>query len=211
MVLKNNQKENSGKISKILTFLGYFVVLVFALLAMSSKFSIGGFKLLVVKTGSMEPAIKTGSMVIDKSAGDYAVGDIITFKHRDNPAETTTHRIADKKCQGSSCTFTTKGDANDGADSEKITQDRIVGKVEVSVPYFGYVVNLARTLPGLIIVIIIPATIIIYEEIKKIHHETKQIVHRRRRKKEGRSDLVEDVTLETKSENLQPLKPRKRW
>jgi signal peptidase len=168
---------------KIITYFVYTVVVIFAFLAISSKFSIGGFKLLVVRSGSMEPAIKTGSMVIDKSFNDYNVGNIVTFKNKDKPKETTTHRIANIKYQGDIKLFTTKGDANDSADSEQIAQDRIEGKVIFSIPYFGYAASFARTLPGLIFIIVIPATIIVYEEMKKIHYETKQIVKCRKEKK----------------------------
>lgn len=161
------------KIIKILEYLAYIVVIIFALLAISSKFSIGGFKLLVVRSGSMEPTIKTGSIVIGKNFNEYNIGDIVTFKNIDKPKETTTHRLVNKQFQGSTYLFTTKGDANDSADGEQVTQDRIVGKAMFSIPYFGYAVAFARTLPGLIIFVIIPATIIIYDEILKIRKEIK--------------------------------------
>lgn len=181
---------------KIITYIVYIIVIIFTLLAISSKFSIGGFKILVVRSGSMEPVIKTGSVVIGKNFDEYNIGDIVTFTNRDKPKETTTHRLADKQCQGNVCLFTTKGDANDNADGEQITEDRIVGKAMFSIRYFGYVASFVRTLPGLIILIVIPATIIIYEEIKKIHHETKQIVHRRRkRREEARAPKDEIVTI----------------
>jgi len=143
---------------------------------------------LVVRSGSMEPAIKTGSIVIDKNFNEYNIGDIATFKNKDKPKETTTHRIVDKQCQGGVCKFTTKGDANDGPDSEKITQDRIVGKVMFKITYLGYIASFARSLPGLIIIIIIPATIIIYEEMKKIHREAKHIIKKRREKKQAKPE-----------------------
>lgn len=176
--------KKGNKYLKILIYIVYAIVIIFAFLAVSSKFSIGGLKLLVVKSGSMEPAIKTGSMVVGKSASDYNIGEVITFKNTGKPTETTTHRIYDKECQNDVCTFTTKGDANDAPDFETVIADRIEGKVMLAVPYFGYITNFARTLPGLIILIIIPAVIIIYEEIRKIHNETKQIIHRRKKKKE---------------------------
>jgi signal peptidase len=159
---------------KILTYFIYFIVIIFAFIAISSKFSIGGFKLLVVKSGSMEPSIKTGSMVIDKNFDNYNINDIITFKNSENPNETTTHRIVNIELQGSSKLFETKGDANDASDSDKTTQSNVLGKVILTVPYFGYAVTFARTLPGLIIFIIIPALIIIYDEIMKIRAEIKK-------------------------------------
>ena len=159
---------------KIITYFICFIVIIFAFIAISSKFSIGGFKLLVVKSGSMEPAIKVGSMVIDKNFDNYNINDIITFKNSENPLETTTHRIVGMEYQGSTKLFETKGDANDAADSDKTAQSNILGKVILAVPYFGYAVTFARTMPGLIIFIIIPALIIIIDEIMKIRAEVRK-------------------------------------
>ena len=162
-------KLKNKKMLKILTYIGYLLVVIFVFLAISAKFSILGLHLLVVKSGSMEPTIKTGSLIIDKAEPSYKIGDIITFKNPTNLAETITHRIDDIKSQS----LVTKGDANNAPDADEIDQAQIIGKVIFKIPYFGYVVAFARTTPGLIILIIIPATIIIYEEINKIKKEIK--------------------------------------
>lgn len=169
---------------KILTYFIYGIVIIFAFLAISAKFSFFGIRMLVVKSGSMEPTIKTGSLVVDKSAGEYAIGDIVTYKGRENLSETTTHRIIDKENQENIELFTTQGDANGSPDSEKVTQDRILGKVIFKIPYMGYVVAFTRTLPGLIILIVIPATIIIYDEIGNIK---KEIILRKNKKGEKKA------------------------
>ena len=186
-------------IIKILEYIVYIIVVIFALLAISSKFSIGGFELLVVKSGSMEPAIKTGSIVIDKNFDSYNIGDIITFRNKEKPKETTTHRIAGIKYLVGTKSFVTKGDANDSTDSEQASESQIVGRVLLAIPYFGYVADFARSLPGLIIIILIPATIIVYEEMKKIHKETKQIIHKRRKRKEeakNKKDELAKINIE---------------
>ena len=85
-----------------------------------------------------------------------------------------THRIVNIENQGSAKLFETKGDANDATDSDKTTQSNVLGKVILAVPYFGYAVTFARTMPGLIIFIIIPALIIIIDEIMKIRAEVRK-------------------------------------
>jgi len=178
---KTKTSVGKKKIIKILITITYIVVILFAFLAISSKFSIGGFRILIVMSGSMEPAIKTGSVVVDKNISNYRIGDIITFKNKNQPKETTTHRIHGIKCQDGGCFYLTKGDANDGVDPEPIESSQIVGKTLISIPYFGYLVEFARTLPGLLIFIIIPATIIIYEEIKKLYREICLLLAKRRK------------------------------
>lgn len=155
----------------IFNYLLYAMVVIFALLAISSKFSLGGIKLLTVKSGSMEPTIKTGSMVIVKSFYYYQVGDIVTFKNLDNSLETTTHRIVKSEVIEGQPVFTTQGDANNIPDLTKLTPDRIVGKIKFKLPFFGYAVAFARTWPGVIILIVVPATIIIYDEINNLKKE----------------------------------------
>jgi signal peptidase I len=131
----------------------------------------------------MEPEIKTGSMVVVKTASNYNLNDVITYYDRTDSKKTVTHRIVDKKTTGSIEQIITKGDANGSNDSIAITKDQIIGKVHFSIRYLGYLVGAAKTTVGFIILIVIPATIIIYEEIKKIHHETKHIIKRRRERK----------------------------
>lgn len=170
------------KLNPIISYLLYSLVIIFVFLAISARFSFFGIKLLVVKSGSMEPTIKTGSMVIDKSEDNYQIGEIVTYKGRENPQETTTHRIINEEIQNEIKFFTTQGDANNAPDSEKVVQDRILGKVIFKIPYLGYLVAFTRTLPGLIIFIVVPATIIIYDEILNIK---KEIILRRKAKKKG--------------------------
>lgn len=143
------------------------------------------YKVLSVMSGSMEPTIRTGSLVFTQPSNDYKVGEIITFYPANSTSKknTTTHRIVGEIKEDGDITFTTKGDANSTADSQPVKKDRIVGKYIFKISYLGYLISFIKTLPGLVIIIIIPATIIVYEEMKKIHHETKHIIHKRREKK----------------------------
>jgi len=166
---------------KIVTYIIYAIVIIFAITAILAKFSIGGIKLLTVQSGSMEPAIKMGSVVFVKSQDNYQKGGIITFKNSNNPKETTTHRIIDIKKENNLIQYQTRGDANNAPDSQWADNSLVVGKVKFAIPYIGYPIGFARTLPGLIILIIIPATIIIYDEILNIRKEIKK----RRRTKRG--------------------------
>src|SRR4030042_2862727 len=84
------------KIWPIVTAIIYLIVIVFAITALMSKFSIGGIKLFTVQSGSMEPAIKAGSMVVVKAQSDYQIKDVVTFRGQENQQKTTTHRIIRK-------------------------------------------------------------------------------------------------------------------
>lgn len=87
----------------------------------------------VVLSGSMEPAIMTGSIAyVDENAKNPKVGDTITFTFEDG--STTTHRVYAR--EGDS--ITTKGDANETIDAP-IDVKQVVGTVRFSIPYLGYI------------------------------------------------------------------------
>lgn len=135
-----------------------------------------------VKSGSMEPQIKKGSVVFTQPAQEYKVGDVITYQIS-NGSDYVTHRLVEVSKDADKVYYKTKGDANSSEDFAKVAQDKVVGKVTLHVNYVGYFVQYVKTLPGLVILIIIPATVIIYEEARKIKKEAKAVLEKRRAKK----------------------------
>jgi len=126
-----------------------------------------GLRLFIVLSGSMEPAIKTGGVVLVSKSPVYNIGDVITFKNTGNT--NVTHRVQYKFPESNE--YLTSGDANKDFDNGKVNGENIVGKVIFTVPYLGYVGNFAKTPRGFILLVIIPATIIIYEELKSLKKE----------------------------------------
>ncbi len=132
---------------------------------------------LVVLSGSMEPAIKTGSIVVIKPEIVYKIGDVVTFQNSDYLKVTVTHRIFSIK-NGS---FVTKGDANKTPDIKEVSEKQILGKVFFVIPLLGYLVNFAKTQQGLIILIIIPSVIIVYNELINIKNEAVRLIRGRKK------------------------------
>ena len=151
-----------------------FIVLIAILLIVSAFPIPGNYKVLVVKSGSMEPNIRTGSVVVVKPASDYNIGDIITFGPYSKTKAPTTHRIYEMKVEGGETIYITKGDANNAPDTREIKKADIVGKVLFSVPFLGYAVDFAKKPLGFALIIIVPAALIIYDEIRKIFGEIKK-------------------------------------
>jgi len=118
----------------------------------------------------MQPAIKTGSIIISRPAEDYKIGDIITFQLAGS-RESVTHRIADIKIEGGEPKYITKGDANNAPDLKEVPKSRVIGKVLFSFPYLGYIVSFTQKPIGFILVIVIPAVVIIGDEVKNIYVE----------------------------------------
>lgn len=182
------EKKVQTKFKKIITIIANIFLVLLLLIGLLVGFSIlpirNNFKILAVNSGSMEPTIKTGELVIIKPQNNYQVGDIITFNFPNSPESAlTTHRIFEKIIRDDIELYKTKGDANNSPDLSLIRKGNILGKYRFGVPYIGYLIGYVKTLPGLVLIIIIPATIIIYEESRKVHKEAKLILKKRRVKK----------------------------
>lgn len=86
----------------------------------------------VVLSGSMEPVIPVGSVVIiDQSKTAVSAGDIAAFSRN---GQTVTHRIIKETGEG----FITKGDANQEEDTGVTVPENIIGTVVFCIPYLGY-------------------------------------------------------------------------
>ncbi|HAP74148.1 TPA: signal peptidase I [Candidatus Campbellbacteria bacterium] len=164
-----------NKLIKIIYYIVVFAIFLMAVLMIASIFPItGNYELRVVQSGSMEPAIKTGSVAVIKPSDDYQVGDVITFGDVYKSETPITHRIVDIKVIEGDYYYITKGDANDDKDPKDVPKEDVIGKVLFSLPYAGYVVQEARKPFGFAILIIIPGVIIVYDESKKIWKEIKK-------------------------------------
>ena len=154
-------------------FLAIVLFSVVVLIILSGIPSWGKYQLMVVLSGSMEPAIKTGSLVVVSPEDDYERGDIITFSF-DQAEDPRTHRIKDMKMIEGELVYTTKGDTNRSVDQRDVFEDNIIGKVLFSIPYVGYLFEFAKTKLGFAILIFIPTSVIIYDQVKKIIQKVKK-------------------------------------
>ena len=104
-----------------------------------------------VISGSMEPAIPTGSIVYVKKTQLHTIesGEVITFYMNTNAAVPTTHRVVENHTDTQE--FITKGDANEKTDIVTIPYAQVEGKVILSVPMMGYLVGLLNTRGGFLI------------------------------------------------------------
>ncbi len=139
----------------------------------------GNIQIKIVKSGSMEPTIHTGSIVVVKPSPVYQKGDIITFGPDTKKEIPITHRIIEVRGTDAQTRFFTKGDANEDKDMKEIASREVIGKVLFSVPYLGYVIDFARKPLGFFLLIIIPACIVIAEELitiwKELHTKRREV------------------------------------
>lgn len=99
----------------------------------------------VVVSGSMEPALPTGSIAVVKSVDpdEISAGDVITYVPpesiaRPGGARTITHRVRSVVPGAAGRRrFVTQGDANTQPDPWYVNARQVVGKVVLTLPYAG--------------------------------------------------------------------------
>jgi len=125
---------------------------------------------LTVLTGSMEPHIRPGDVVVTRgvdtaSAANLRVGDIITFLPFPDDPTLVTHRIIGKSVNSSGTWFITQGDNNNTPDPWGSVGDfQVRGQVAYVVPHVGWARQWTGqagrwVLPGVGAVLIIVGTV----------------------------------------------------
>ncbi len=135
----------------------------------------GKIELKIVQSGSMEPRLPVGSVVVVMPEVDYKVGDIITFGKDTKKRIPTTHRIVKIERENGSVRYVTKGDANEEADSGKTQYPAVIGKVVGTIPRLGYVLDFARSRRGFTFMVVIPALFVMLDELITIFNTAKDI------------------------------------
>ena len=155
-----------GKIiENIVVFFTVIIVLFFVAMIVLPRFDYG---LVVIRSGSMEPTIKTGSAILIKSQNAYDVGDVITFVN--NKRNLVTHRIV----KNDRNVYTTKGDNNNAEDIFTTPQSAVRGRVIFTLSYIGYLIAFLQSRLGVVLLILIPAGYFIGREGVKIKNELKK-------------------------------------
>jgi signal peptidase len=127
-----------------------------------------GYDFLIVQSGSMEPELAIGSLVLIGSSERYAVGDVITFRASVRDELPTTHRIIEENLMAGTLSYTTKGDANASADQVPVTGEQIIGRVLFGIPFLGYLLDFARQPLGFVLLVVLPAGLIVFDELSSL-------------------------------------------
>jgi signal peptidase len=161
---------NVRKLVKIALIIGVAAIIAIFLLFYRPVSLAGDTRYEPVYTGSMEPAIPVGSVVVIKPVDPETlkVGDIICFQLSEPTS--ITHRIINITNEG----FITKGDANEDPDQWIVKKENVIGKAVFTIPFIGYIGYFVRTPIGFILLIIIPASLIIIIEIRNIAKELRK-------------------------------------
>lgn len=166
---------------------------------------VNGYALLEVVSGSMEPTLKVGDLIIINTNFDnYEKDDIITF--RDVNGSFVTHRIIEID----DSTMVTKGDANPSLD-EEMPRVKIVGKYVTRIPGAGKVMASLKN-PVVMVLILLIGIICCFlgstdENLlpKDLTEEEKEFLEYKKRKEEKeKKDKKEEAKEEVTQKKTSP-------
>lgn len=169
-------------------------ILIVGFIIFSLSHQIGGWRAFIVSSGSMEPTISTGALVISHYTHPSSLqkNDIITFIAPTKEKPIVTHRISNLSRKNQLTTFKTKGDNNNNEDTWVVAGGGVIGKVTFSIPYLGYFFSFSQTKLGILLLVLLPAVYIIIDEISNI---VKTIKHHHKKSKEHKEIITAGIAI----------------
>jgi signal peptidase len=130
---------------------------------------LAGYQTFTILSGSMEPAIATGDLVVDEpiSAADARMGDVITFREP-GTRRLVTHRLVHKRIARDRAYMRTRGDANNAPERWSIPADGQVGRVAFRVPRGGYASTYVSRRDMQLVLLVVPALLLGILELVRI-------------------------------------------
>lgn len=152
--VKKTKKGALQKVRDVFVSIFTIIVIIACWYAIIVKFilkvdvpMVGGYSALIVLSGSMEPTIMTGEVIVIHAEPEYKLRDILTYR---DGSILVTHRIVNVTDD----TYTTRGDANN-TDDPPIKKSQAVGKTIFHIPYLGKAILFVQSPIGLASVLIV--------------------------------------------------------
>jgi signal peptidase len=121
-----------------------------------------GGESLTVMSGSMEPAIHTGDVVLTERIAplDVKVGDVVTFRSPDRVNRLLTHRVREITVKGDRVHFVTKGDAVNGLEQWNVPIDAGLARPRFRLWKLGYPLFWLNLPYGRLLLYVLPVLLI---------------------------------------------------
>lgn len=175
------------------TLLAVLVIAIFIVVVLqrvsNNTFSIGGFKIFNILTGSMLPKYEVGDILVSKDIepNEIQIGDDIVYLGKSGTfaGKTVTHQVIDIEEENGAYKFHTKGIANQEEDP-LVSQEQVIGKIVYKIQSLSFISKLINNLYSFYFIIFIPVAILIFLEIKRL------VIDVRETKEEKGEDSKED-------------------
>ncbi len=189
---------------KVLKIIGQFIlclILIFFILlnifSMNNK-SLFGFRIYRVISGSMQPALQIGDVIIVKKSNNYSERDIITYS---NGLTTITHRII----AINNDEVITKGDANE-VDDKPINKEQIIGKFFFRISNFSlFSIILSKNVIYLIMIFLLVLIFLLVigdRIIKNLRYQSNNVKKLKKNKEKNKRELNKKDELDILAERM---------
>ena len=189
---------------KVLKTIGQFIlclILIFFILlnifSMNNK-SLFGFRIYRVISGSMQPALQIGDVIIVKKSNNYYERDIITYS---NGLTTITHRII----AINNDEVITKGDANE-VDDKPINKEQIIGKFFFRISNFSlFSMILSKNVIYLIMIFLLVLIFLLVigdRIIKNLRYQSNNVKKLKKNKEKNKRELNKKDELDILAERM---------
>jgi signal peptidase len=133
------------------------------------------YEVLIVRSGSMEPTLSTGGVVIvDRNALSPRVGTIASFRQLDGTM--VTHRVVGMDGER----YITRGDANRTNDTVTRPATAVYGGVVLALPIVGYIVHLLGHPVAFLILLLGTGGFLVVDQLRTIVVELDRMRRNRR-------------------------------
>ena len=185
-------KEKPSMTHRVLTIIGVVLcvilipILIINITLIAKSFinkdevpSVGGLCPLIVLTDSMDPLIKSGDLIICKTAeaDEIRENDIIAFfDPAGNGSSVVTHRVIEVIEEDGEIFFRTRGDNNNTEDKERVPAENLVGIYKTRIAGAGHIAMFMQSTAGLIICVVLPILLLVGYDIirRRIYEKNKK-------------------------------------
>lgn len=145
----DRKKKRKSPVAVLCSALGTVLLILLVVLCLPLTLPrVMGYDIYTVVSGSMEPAIPTGSLVYIENAQPEEIkeGEVIAFYGARDSAAVITHRVVENNTLMGQ--FTTKGDANEKADVNPVEYEEFIGREVLAIPVLGRAAQLFTSTYG---------------------------------------------------------------
>ena len=123
-----------------------------------------GVRVVVVASGSMEPALRTGDALIVRPTGSAGVAptDIVVYRNG-NGHRWVIHRVVEIRVVNGQRYLVTKGDANNTTDPDLTPVDAVYGQATLRVPFLGRAIHFLTTPTARLLLAVAIALVVVHE------------------------------------------------
>ncbi len=218
---KARAKSKIALIVEVVSSVVLLITLVVCVSVMAQVMSNGyvtifGYSLFRVETGSMEPTISTGALLVckEREIADVELDDIICYRSKSKQmlGQVITHRVIKiSTSDDGNLLLETRGDANTVSDGFYVTEDNLIGAVvwysgqkNLLAGIMSFITGKMGFLGCIVIPVLLVSGLILRDSVKDIKQELNELLEQELQLKTPVKEEKEEIIEQTSLDSLTP-------